>query len=160
MEVWRYSAAILGLGTRWREWFALHPGCFTLEEWAPFPHPLDSRLGGPQSRSGRCQIETNILLYRKSNPNRQARSPSLYRLSYRGSCRFNLRLFNCAVSTTEVMIVKFFKGWPFRVPACYARGLVWYVMPFWCQLIRNLCHDSRWHGRDLNLVPPKLHFIF
>jgi hypothetical protein len=39
-------------------------------------YPLDRKLGGPQSRSGRG---------RESNPDRPARSPALYRLSYHGS---------------------------------------------------------------------------
>jgi hypothetical protein len=46
MGEWRYSSTILDLGTR-------RTGCFTPGENAP-RYPLDRRLGGPQSRSGRC----------------------------------------------------------------------------------------------------------
>jgi hypothetical protein len=55
-------------------------------------YPLDRRLGGPQSRSGRGGEEKNsqpppgIEPY---NPDRPARSPALYRLSCDGS------LLNC-----------------------------------------------------------------
>jgi hypothetical protein len=50
-------------------------------------YPLDRRLGGPQSHSGRGGEEKNshpppgIEPY---NPDRPARSPTLYRLSYHG----------------------------------------------------------------------------
>jgi hypothetical protein len=50
MGEWRFSSIILVLGTRWR-WvvsFTPLPG-----ERSP-RNPLDMRLGGPQSRSGRC----------------------------------------------------------------------------------------------------------
>jgi hypothetical protein len=59
MGEWRYSSTILGLGTRWR-WvvsFTLMP--LYLGETVP-RYPLDKRLGGPQSRSGRCGAEKNI----------------------------------------------------------------------------------------------------
>jgi hypothetical protein len=36
-------------------------------------HPLDRRLGGPQSRSGRCGEERNQCLYRESKLGRPAR---------------------------------------------------------------------------------------
>jgi hypothetical protein len=51
-------------------------------------YPLDRRLGGPQSRSGRGGEERNsqpppgIEPY---NPDHPAHSPALYRLSYHGS---------------------------------------------------------------------------
>jgi hypothetical protein len=54
-------------------------------------YPLDRRLGGPQSRSGRGGLEKNTQLppgIEPQNPDRPARSPALYRLSYYGS--FNL----------------------------------------------------------------------
>jgi hypothetical protein len=52
MGEWRYSSIILDLGTRWR-WSASCPSRFT--PWGNSPrYPLDRRLGGPQSWSGRC----------------------------------------------------------------------------------------------------------
>jgi hypothetical protein len=51
-------------------------------------YPLDRRLGGPQSRSGRGGEEKNPQLppgIEHYNPDRPARSPALYRLSYHGS---------------------------------------------------------------------------
>jgi hypothetical protein len=48
-------------------------------------YPLDRRLGGPQSRSGRGGEEKNSHPppgIEPQNPDRQARSPALYRLSY------------------------------------------------------------------------------
>jgi hypothetical protein len=49
-------------------------------------YPLDRRLGGPQSRSGRGGEEKNSQPPPGiENPERPARSPTLYRLSYQGS---------------------------------------------------------------------------
>jgi hypothetical protein len=42
------------------EWSASRPGHFTQGETAP-PYPLDRRMGGIQSRSGRCGWEKNLL---------------------------------------------------------------------------------------------------
>jgi hypothetical protein len=47
--------------------------------------PLDRRLGGPQSRSGRDGEEKNSqspLGIEPSNPDRPAHSPALYQLNY------------------------------------------------------------------------------
>jgi hypothetical protein len=45
---------------------------------------LDNRLGGPRSRSGRC--EKKILCFcQELNSGRRAPSPSLYQMSYPGS---------------------------------------------------------------------------
>jgi hypothetical protein len=52
------------------------------------PYPLDRRLGGPQSRSGHGGEEKDSQLppgIEPQNPDRPARSPALYRLSYDGS---------------------------------------------------------------------------
>jgi hypothetical protein len=48
MGEWRYSSTILDLGTRWR-WVV----SFTDRPLHP-RYPLDMRLSGPQSQSGRC----------------------------------------------------------------------------------------------------------
>jgi hypothetical protein len=47
-------------------------------------YPLDRRLRVPQSRSGRYSEEKNLCACRQFNPDDPARSPSFYRLSYRG----------------------------------------------------------------------------
>jgi hypothetical protein len=47
-------------------------------------YPLDRRLSGFQSRSGRCGVEENLFCpRRKSNPGCPAHCPSLYRLRCR-----------------------------------------------------------------------------
>jgi hypothetical protein len=56
MGDWRYSSTILNLGTRWRR----------VVSFTPQPHysrgyPLDMRLGGHHSRSGRCEEEKDLL---------------------------------------------------------------------------------------------------
>jgi hypothetical protein len=52
---WRCSSTILDLGTRWRWVVSLTPRPL-------YPrYPLDRRLGGPQSRSGRSGEEKNLL---------------------------------------------------------------------------------------------------
>jgi hypothetical protein len=50
---------------------ALPPG---KEPW----YPLERRLGGPQSQSGRCGKDKNPCPYWESNPGNPARSPPLY----------------------------------------------------------------------------------
>jgi hypothetical protein len=72
------------------EWSASRPGHLT-----PRKEPLVPvrRLGGPQSRSGRCGEEKNSQPspgIEPKNPNRPARSPALYRLSYHGSNHWQL----------------------------------------------------------------------
>jgi hypothetical protein len=56
MEEWRYSSTILDLGTRRRSLDTFSPRPF--HSWVNCSrHPLDRRLGGPQSRSGRSWEE-------------------------------------------------------------------------------------------------------
>jgi hypothetical protein len=69
---WRYSSAILDLGIRWR-WSASRPCLFTPRKKPP-RHPLDRRLGGPQSRSGHCGIDKISGPYREWNPDRPIHS--------------------------------------------------------------------------------------
>jgi hypothetical protein len=74
-------------------------------------YPLDRRLGGPQSHSGRGGEERNpqpppgIEPY---NPYRPARSPALYRLSYRAKYFILRRTF----SLQNVLL--FSRKWPSR----------------------------------------------
>jgi hypothetical protein len=81
---WRYSSTILYLGTRWRSVVSFTARPLYLHGRSR-RYPLDRRLGGPQSRSGRCGIEKTLFPL----PGIEARpsSPSLYRLSYLGSFR-------------------------------------------------------------------------
>jgi hypothetical protein len=56
---WRYSSThSLTSALDGGEWSTSRPGRFTPRERAPW-YPLDSRLGGPQSRSGRGGEEKN-----------------------------------------------------------------------------------------------------
>lgn len=48
-------------------------------------YSLDSRLGGPHSRSGSCEVEKISWPWQESNAARPARRSSQYRLSYSGS---------------------------------------------------------------------------
>jgi hypothetical protein len=76
----RYSYTILDLDTGWGEWSASRPSCFTPRKGSR--NPLHRRLGGPQSRSGRCEVQKYISCpCREPNPS----CPSLYRPSYPGS---------------------------------------------------------------------------
>jgi hypothetical protein len=83
---------VLDLGTRWR-WVV----SFTRRQFYPQrnnpPYHLDRRLGGPQSRSGRSGEEKKSQpppRIEPQNPDRPARSQSLYRLNYHGSCCYLL----------------------------------------------------------------------
>jgi hypothetical protein len=53
MGEWRYSSNFLDLSTRWRWVVGFTPRPFNPRGKSP-QYPLDRRLGGPQSRSGRC----------------------------------------------------------------------------------------------------------
>jgi hypothetical protein len=75
---------ILDLGTRWRWMVSFTSRQLYLQGKNPL-YPLDRRLGGPQSRSGRGGEEKNSQPLPGLNPDRQARSPALYRLSHHGS---------------------------------------------------------------------------
>jgi hypothetical protein len=48
-------------------------------------YQLHRRLGRPQSLSGRCGIEKNLLSLQGIIPSRRSRSPLIYRLGYPGS---------------------------------------------------------------------------
>jgi hypothetical protein len=81
MREWRYSSLILDLGTRWR--------CvvrFTsLAALPPTEGALDAQWleGWVGLRADPDTVEKRQILHcRKSNPDRPARNPSLYRLSY------------------------------------------------------------------------------
>jgi hypothetical protein len=66
-------------------WSTSRPGRFTPREKALV---INKSLGGPQSRSGRGGEEKNSQPppgIEPLNPDRPARSPALYRLSYHGS---------------------------------------------------------------------------
>jgi hypothetical protein len=82
----RYSSVILDLGTE-GEWSSSRPCRF-----APGGHDpqclLHRKLGGPQSRSGRCDAPKTICTCRESNLWGPARSLSLYRLPTPGGARY------------------------------------------------------------------------
>jgi hypothetical protein len=65
MGEWRYSSTILDLGTTWRVSFT--PRSLYLRGNRP-RYPLDRRLGGPQSRYGRCGEEKNLAPAGNRNP--------------------------------------------------------------------------------------------
>jgi hypothetical protein len=78
----------LDLGTSWRWVVSFTPR--PLYHWGNSPrYPLDRRLGGPQSQSGRRE-EGKIL--DPSGLTRPARSQSQYRLRYPGSISYLLRM--------------------------------------------------------------------
>jgi hypothetical protein len=57
---WRYSSTILHLSTGWRWMDSFMP--WPLYLWGKSSlHPLDRRLCGPQSQSGCCEVEKNLL---------------------------------------------------------------------------------------------------
>jgi hypothetical protein len=78
MGKWRYSSSFLDLGTRWRRVVSFTPLPLYPRKKSP-RYPLDRRLGGLQSRSGRCGEEKNLAL---QGIEPEPSSPSLYRLSY------------------------------------------------------------------------------
>jgi hypothetical protein len=90
----RYSYTILDLGTRWRWVVNFTPRPLQRQGKSP-RDPLFRRLCGPQSRSGRCGVENNLLPLPGIEPRpTTARIPSLYRLSYPGSLSLQCRIIN------------------------------------------------------------------
>jgi hypothetical protein len=63
------------------EWSASRLGRFNPRERAPW-YPLDRRLGGPQSRSGRGGEEKNSQPRRESNPRTPIVQPVAQRHTY------------------------------------------------------------------------------
>jgi hypothetical protein len=59
MGEWMYSSTILDSGTRWR-WVVIFTPLPLYPREKNHWYPLDMRLGGPQSRSGRYGGETNF----------------------------------------------------------------------------------------------------
>jgi hypothetical protein len=74
------------------EWSASRPRQLYPRGKSP-RYQFDSRLSGPQNRSGRCGIEKNFLALPKSNPGRPAGSVSLYRLRYPGSLIYYIQAY-------------------------------------------------------------------
>jgi hypothetical protein len=60
MGEYRYRSTILDLGTRWKWMISFTPRPLYSQGKSPL-YPLDRRLGGSQSRYGRCRIKTNLL---------------------------------------------------------------------------------------------------
>jgi hypothetical protein len=64
---WRYSSTILDLGSRWKlvVSFTSRP---LYSRGNSYGYPLDRRLGGSQSWSGRYEEEKNLALTGNRNP--------------------------------------------------------------------------------------------
>jgi hypothetical protein len=77
---WRYTSThSLTSALDGGEWSPLHPGRFTPQGKSPW-YPLDRRLGGPQSRSGRRGEEKIPSPRRESNPMTPIFQPVAHRL--------------------------------------------------------------------------------
>jgi hypothetical protein len=97
---------ILDLGTSWRWMVSFTPRPLYPLENCP-RYPLDRRLGVPQSRSGRCGVETNSLPL----PGIEIRpsSPSLYRLRHPGLNNNFSRIYSddtCAVNILSKYVTR------------------------------------------------------
>jgi hypothetical protein len=86
MGKWMYKSTLSDLGTSWR-WVVSFTPLPLYPRWKSPRYPLDRRLGGPQSQSGRRGEGKFFTLPRLEHRSlgRPARSQSLYRLSYPGS---------------------------------------------------------------------------
>jgi hypothetical protein len=60
MGEWKYSSTFFDLDIRWRGVGSFTTGKLYPRRKSP-QYPLDRRLGGPQSRPGRCGVEKNLL---------------------------------------------------------------------------------------------------
>jgi hypothetical protein len=87
-------------------------------------YPLDKRLGGPQSRSGRSGKEKSLASCRESNPDRPARRPSLYRLLGEGGKTIPrvIRILSFSVVNTETHHWRFLTLFKFVLQSVFNRG--------------------------------------
>jgi hypothetical protein len=113
MWEWRYSSTILDFGTRWRWMISFTPRPLITGERAAGTNWIWGWMG-PQSRSIRCEEETNFCPYRQSNSGRPARTTSLYRLRYPGFLFLYVAILNveqyvmvkCSVNSLKVIRIK------------------------------------------------------
>jgi hypothetical protein len=77
---WRYSTAILDLGTIWRWMVSFTPRPLYPRRKSPW-YSLNRRVGVPRIRSGRCGVEENLMPLLVIHPS------SLYQLSCPGSVK-------------------------------------------------------------------------
>jgi hypothetical protein len=101
---------ILDPCTRWKWVVSFTPRPLFPQGKSPW-YPLDRRLGGPQSRSGRGGEEKNSqppLAIEPQNPDRPARSQALYRLSYHGSDRGDCSAWNADLFSSGVKRHRYF----------------------------------------------------
>jgi hypothetical protein len=96
------------------EWSASRPGCFAPGERVPGTHwtggwvKLRANLNAVEWRQVSCPC-------RESIPSRTAHSPSIYRLSYSGSChtKFPPIFGNCVcVDYVSLLVLVFMSLWP------------------------------------------------
>jgi hypothetical protein len=89
MGEWRYIFAILDFGARLR-WAVIFTHRPLYPKGNSHMYSSDRRIGGPQSRTRRCGVETNVL----PSPGIESRSPAYNPLQYRLSY-LNMRLGGC-----------------------------------------------------------------
>jgi hypothetical protein len=77
MGEWSYDSTIPDFGNRWR-WVVSFTTLQLYRRGNSSPYPLDRRLGGPQSRSGRCGEEKDLATAGNRTPILQ---PVAYRYS-------------------------------------------------------------------------------
>jgi hypothetical protein len=80
--------------------------------------PLDRRLGGPLSRSGRRGVNQNLLPLPELILSRSACSPSLYRLSYHGPLWDNVLCWNVNYMLDALLSFRT-EHFVFRCERCY-----------------------------------------
>jgi hypothetical protein len=95
MGEWRYSSSILHLGISWR-WVDIFTHRQLYLRGKSPRYPLDRRLGGPQSRYGRCGVQKHFLPLPRLKP--RPSNPSLYRLTW-----LNLLLTRSAVLLRQLL---------------------------------------------------------
>jgi hypothetical protein len=92
MEECRYSSIILDLGIRWKLVVSFMPPLLYPSGKSHW-YPLDRRMGGPQSQSGCCGGNKNLLPLPGIEP--RPSNLSLYQLSYPGPCSGLPTVLNC-----------------------------------------------------------------
>jgi hypothetical protein len=129
-----YSSTIHDLGTRWGWVVSFTPRPFYPREKSP-RYPLETRLGGPQSRSGRCGEEKNLASAGNRTPAVQPVPilTELSRLLHTKEIEDNRKLFMLEFSTVMFVI------WV----SCYRRTeilLCCYLMPLYlCSASKKSC---------------------
>jgi hypothetical protein len=135
MGEWRYSSTILDLGTRWRWAISFTPRMLYPRGNCP-RYPLDRRLSGPQSRSGRCGEERNL-------PPVVSRTPAVQPVARHHAdwAILTSKLSKSSLINNTYVLHQIRRY--FNILKSYFTIFVWAYMSFWfLDVFKGTCHNN------------------